>query len=363
MAPATSLAILNNVNNMKKLLTTRVTAIMLTLNIVLAAVVMLATPPLVSAQTGDMSGNGGAVFCRNGARDYSNFASSIISYDGFVEYWKDIIERYNSNICVYNDIESLLNRINKTRTLIRKAFYTCDASASKLAHTYDELEAELFFLRKYVTFSSNGQTWFKTDDEIKNAFMAYVVDNKKIFTSRELAEPLFQRILAKYKSRQDAYTNCKDPTWTNLIDKWNEFVDTAGGLGEVKKSGATLDAAAADLNKPIAFGSLFEFKINGLPPEESLNEILKELKKNTPQGVTFEEAKLAADQEKNRYQGALERLTYLNQYKVQYQNVSGELLKEIINRLGQLQDIIMDTFPFIGQAKQCTKGLLDKTCG
>ena len=347
---------------MKKFLTTRVMAIVWMLSFALTAVVTLATPPLVSAQTGDISGNGGAVRCRNGGRDYANFASSVIGYDGFVEYWKDIIVRYNLNICVYNDIDSLLNRINKTRTQIRNAFYTCDSSAPKLAQTYDALAAELFFLRRYVVFS-RGRTGFKNDDQIRNDFMDYVVDNKKFFTSRELAEPLFQRILTKYKARQEAYKNCKDPTWTNLIQKWNEFVDTAGGLKEVKKSGDTLDKEASSINKPMAFGSLFDFKINGLPPQESLNEILKELKKNTPQGVTFEDAQLGVEEEKNRFEGALERLTYLDQYKVQYQNVSGESLKEILNLLGQLQGYIMNTFDPLDKTKQCTKGLLDKTCG
>lgn len=324
--------------------------------------------PLASAQTGDISGNGGALYCRNGTRDYGNFLSAVISYDGFSEYWKDILVRYNKNLCLYLDIDSLLNRVNKTRELIRKAFYTCDSSATRLEKTYYALEGELFFLRKFVTFSDNGNIGFLQQPDIHNQFIGYVVDDKK-FMNNEDAEKLFEQFWKKYQARQEAYLNCKDPSWQNLIQKWNEFTETLGGLGEGKKAAETINSAGKDMvNTPVGrtgniLGGLVEMKINGLPPEESLNEILGELKKNTPGGVTFDQARAGVVGEKARFEDAFIRTTYLAQYQQQYRQSSGEILKEIIDRLTYLQTTIMDTFEFLRQAKNCTKGLLDKTCG
>ena len=135
--------------------------------LVLANQTLLNAPvPVALAQTGGFNGNGGEVFCRNGSRDWGNFISSVISYNGFIEYWNDILYRYNKNVCLYMDIDNLLKRIDKTREQIRKAFYVCDASAPKLRDTYYELEAELFFLREYVGFDDNGTMFFVSEKKI-----------------------------------------------------------------------------------------------------------------------------------------------------------------------------------------------------
>ena len=105
-----------------------------------------------------------------------------------------------------------------------------------------------------------------------------------------------------------------------------------------------------------------EMKINGLPPQESAQEIFNELKINTPKGVSFEKMQRGSDQANVRYTEDLDRATYLAQYKQQYQSGTGEIASEIILRLDDLQKIIMNTFPFLKATASCTKGILDKTC-
>lgn len=322
--------------------------------------------PVAFAQTGDVSGSGNAVYCRNGARDYGNFLSSVVSYNGFVEYWKDILVRYNANMCVYLDIDNLLNRIEKARTQIRKAFYVCDASAPKLARTYHELEAELLFLRGYVDFNE-GNVIFVSQEKLKTEFKDLYVREKNFFTDEE-AEALFAKFLSKYEARKDAYVNCEDPTWGNLIVKWKEFKENLGGFAAVKDAAETINKRwDSVVNTPFKrtggfLGGLLDVKLNSIEPEKAWADIAGELQKNSPSGFTFDQLQAATSSDAERFDQELSRTEYLVQYQQQYQESTASIIKEIIDRVNALQSIIQGTYGFIDQTAQCTKGILDKTC-
>lgn len=352
----------SNANNMKKL-TTFITIFFLA---VATAQTALPQPALAQTGTGDIGGTGGAVYCRNGPRDYGNFLSAVISYDGFTEYWKDILVRYNANMCLYLDIDNLLNRIEKTRTQIRNAFYVCSSTAPKLAKTYHELEAELFFLRKYVEVG-NGNILIKPEKGFTNEFIAYFVDDKAFFT-REEADKLLEKFVSKYEARQEAYLNCKDPTWGNLIAKWNEFKENVGGFTAIKDAAESISKRWDNaVNTPFQrsgnlLGGLLDAKINGLDPETGAADIAAELKKNSPSGFTFDQFQAAKNVDSVRYDEELKRTQYLAQYQQLYQDGTANIVKEIIDRVNNLQAIIQSTYPFIDQTAQCTKGIIDKTC-
>lgn len=318
------------------------------------------------AQTGDVSGSGGAVYCRNGARDYGNFLSAVISYDGFVEYWNDILVRYNANMCLFLDIDNLLNRIEKAREQIRKAFYVCDANAPKLARTYHELEAELFFLRKYVDVA-NGNILFTSDKKVRTDFIDYYVNDKSFFTTGE-ADILFTKILNKYKARQETYLTCKDPTWGNIIQKWNEFKENLGGFAAVKEAAETITKKWDSIvNTPFKraggmFGGLLDAKINDLDPATGWGEISKELSRNTPSGFTFDKFQAATSTDAARYSQDLTRTEYLAQYQQLYQEGTSKIVKEIIDRVNNLQFIIQGTYEFIDQTAECAKSTIQKVC-
>lgn len=172
------------------------------------------------------SGTGQEAFCR-GDRDFTTFLSATISYDGFTEYWKDILGRYNTNICQYKDIESLLLRITKVRQSLRQAFYVC-AETQKLKDTYYKLEAELFFLRKYI--DTDYGTFKETNEqELLKDFKDDFVINKGYFTNDQVIE-LFDTFKQKYTQRLTTYRNCKDASWQDLVDKWQEFKDSVMGF-------------------------------------------------------------------------------------------------------------------------------------
>jgi hypothetical protein len=377
--------------------------------IVLAVFSPAASVQTASAQisSGDQSGTGGAVSCRNGGRDYGNFLSALISYDGFVEYWKDILVRYNANMCLYTDIDSLLMRIDKTRQQIRNAFYICSSTAATLKVTYYQLEAELYFLRKYVN-PSNGQIIFASTADLTNNFLDYVVTQQGWFSTTD-AQTLLNTLFSKYQAKQSTYTNCADPTWGNIIQKWNEFKASAGGLGAIQQSMDSIQASAHELattpwTRTGGFlGGLVDAKINGLTPAEGWADISKAITANLPSvpkinnaaansavqqgfsgatsqqatsGFSFDQFNNAVANDQQVFSDETDRANFLANYQATYQSGTANYTDAIMAKLKYLDDpaghknpdgttsygSIGDTFQYIDQTAQCVKGIVDKLC-
>lgn len=321
--------------------------------------------PSGAAQFQDDSGAGQPVFC-DGYRDWSTFISSTISYDGFVEYWDDILIRYNVNFCHYTDIDNMLKRINKARAQIRDAFYAC-ADTTRMKKTYYELEAELFFLRNYID-ADNGQFLVVDDQKIINDMRDFFVLNKGLFTDKEILD-LFNRFKARYKSKLDTYKNCKDPSWGALVEKWNQFKKDAGGIAPaLQQAKESIEkrwdrmAKAPWRHGDDFFGGFVDARINGLPPAEGWQQITEELEKNFPQGYTFDQLQAAKVQKESNLQYFFLEEQYLAQYQAQYAESSDTYTAEIIKRLMNLQILIEQTYPFQNQTIQCTRGIKDKQC-
>lgn len=323
--------------------------------------------PAVKAQSGGFSGTGKEVFCRAGWRDWDSFLSSVASYDGFVEYWKDIIIRYNANICLYNDVDNLLKRLDKVRKQIRAAFYACDIQADNLRKSYYKLEAELYFVRKYIN-TANGNFLFENEKALRNLFIEYFVNDKQFFTLEE-NNNYFDEFLKRYKSRQEIYLNCKDPTWTNLIEKWNEFNENAAGFAAFEEALETVSKKSQKvLNTPLdrtgnLLGGFVDLRINDLEPEVTLSEIAANLKRTFPSGYTFEQLQTATDSEKRSHEENISREEFLIQYEHLYKESSGDIINEIVARLDYLDNTIRSTTANeINQTAKCTKTVIDKTC-
>lgn len=347
---------------MKKILTT----ICLTVLILTASVTAFVPARIqsVGAQLWD-STTGQQAICR-GKRDFGTFLSALISYDDFKEYWKDIFVRYNSNICQYTDIDALEKRITAVRKQIRAAFYVC-ADTTKMKDTYYKLEAELFYLRRYIN-TENGTFIPVNIDTVKNDLKDYFVINKGYFTDDKMTT-LFNELKIKYTTRLETYKYCKDPSWQNLLDKWNEFRENAGGFGPAMKQASSSFKKRWErmANTPMKGGQSFlggflDARINGLPAKEGLDLIMQEIRKNTPGGFTF--GALAADKNyKDKIQAEnLDSATYIAQYQAQYGETADDYTFQIMATLNMLDDIIKTTAPYQNQTIQCTKRLNNKQC-
>lgn len=314
----------------------------------------------------DNVGPGQTLECR-AYQDWSTFISATLSYDSFYEYWNDILYRYNSNICHYYDIDSLLRRIDKVRKQIRNAFYSC-ADTTHLKKIYYQLEAELFFLRKYIN-TKNGSFLVVGDDKIINDLRSYFVLNKNIYTDAQILT-LFNSFKAKYSAKLETYSKCKDSTWQALVDKWNEFKENAGGFGPALKQAkrsfekrwARMAETSMNLGRPF-FGGFVDLKINGLSAEEGWGQIMKELEKNTPGlGVTIPQLQAAKSQSDIKFDFENQRAEYEIQYKALYKETSDEFTAMIVNKLSTLNSIITSTYPFQNQTIHCVKTIVNKQC-
>lgn len=317
----------------------------------------------VRAQDGSISGQ--PIVC-DAYRDWSTFISSVISYDGFVEYWDDILIRYNTNICHYTDIYGLLQRLTKARQQIRNAFYAC-ADTTKMKKTYYELEAELFFLRNYVD-TENGSFIVLSDEKLIKSMRDFFVLNSGFFSDQEIID-LFDRFKSRYKAKLKTYQNCTDPTWGALVEKWNQFKEDAGGIAPALSQAKESFEKRWDRVEKTPwrrgddfFGDFVDVRVNGLPAEEGFAQIGEALEENWPQGYTFEQLQSAKTLSDTNLNYLSKEQDYLAQYQVQYGESSDKLTMNVMSRLSLLQSIIKETYPFQNQTIQCTKSINDKQC-
>ena len=309
--------------------------------------------------------SGGQVVCRGG-RDWGTFISSVLSYDDFSEYWKDILVRYSANICHYQDIDSLLNKISGVREQIRRAFYVC-ANTDAMKRTYYELEAELFYLRKYI--KTDYSDFVVVDDQkVIDDLRGYFVINKGFFSDQEILN-LFAKFKTKYASRLAVYRECKDPVWQNLVDKWNEFQSDAGGITQAlnqanrtfEKRWDRMKNTSMNLGRDF-WGGIVAARINGLLPQEGWDQILDTLKRNSPSGINFQQLNAAKEVSDQSYDAQKEEGTYLAEYQTLYMETSDEFTKEIVARLNMLDSIVQNTWKYQNQTIQCVKTINNKQC-
>lgn len=352
---------INNMKTIIKIITSSILVFALVVGITLSMV-----PLNFSGEKNNIAfaqaSTGKQIICR-GDRDFATFISATIGYDGFVEYWKDIIFRYNSNMCQYLDIDSLLNRLDKVRKKLREAFYFCGNTA-KLKTRYYELEAELFYVRKFID-TDNGQFIVINENQL---FIDFKEEFSDIFSDEDLLK-LWNRLNSKYKTKIDTYKNCDNPTWENLVLKWKEFTESGGGISTaLKQAGSSIEKSwdrmeNVDMNLGRKFvGGFVDASVNGLPLLEGLEQIGEELAKNFPDGYTFEQLQVAQDVAKRDYDLAALRAGYLTQYKTLYGETSSKFTEKIVGRLQSLNNIIKATFPFENQTIACVRRIVNKQC-
>ncbi len=309
--------------------------------------------------------SGDQAICRGG-RDWGTFISAIIGYDDFKEYWKDILVRYSSNICHYQDIDSLMTRITKVRKQLRSAFYVCGNMAA-MKRTYYELEAELYFLRKFIETDYSNFT-VVSDQKVIDSLRGYFVINKGYFSDDEITT-LFNRFKERYRTRLVAYQNCTDPVWQSLVDKWNEFKETAGGITPaVNRAGESFEKRWDRMKNTSVgaerdfWGGIVDLRINGLPAKEGWEQIAKNFQENMPGGFTFQQIQAAKTVSDATYNVQEEEANYMAQYQMLYLESSDEFMREIKARLNTMDKIITDTYPFQNQTIQCVKSINNKQC-
>ncbi len=327
---------------------------------VLVSVISIVAP-IANAQN-----TGKELFCQ---RDWASFISSVISYDSFTEYWRDMFYRYNKNICYYFDIDNVRKQIEKAQEQIRNAFYTCDAQrAVQLKTRYYELEAELFFLRNFVDISKSE---IKTipDKKIHEALRGNFVIGKSYFTEERSTE-LFEQFKQKYGKRvATTYKECSDPGLDALTKKFKDlkasFQNMAGGKTETSLK----EYWNKSLNTPIKrtgnfLGGILDARITGLPTKMAIDTIYKEVQKNLPPDTqpTLESVQNAIAKEEDEYAAKVEQASLLAEYEALYKNGTDRTAKDFEEKLKQLDSIIKGTYPAFDALINCSKKAKNKQC-
>jgi hypothetical protein len=368
----------------------------------LTLLLLLMTFSQVQAQgLNSNAGSGTQLFCK---RDFSNFLTNGIDFDGegFLEYWTDILVTYNSNYCRYQDIDSLLNQIDKARKQIRQAFYVCDnATSSRVAAQYNQLSAELYYLRHFVDTAATPNPKVSDTEkaqkiipnpDIRALFMKKFVTDKKYF-DQPTGLAVFERISQKYASKLESYRNCVDPNLEQLYQRidnlktnlgaatqlWNKFKErTKSRFSAMQKridANPGLISAFGASSVGDFFNRVVDLRINAEPVGETTvwEQITFAAKENAPlssnsniassQGITFNSVQADMSDIKARTDDGDMDLQYVSEYDLKYRQVQGIGLDKVRDNLDTLKDIIKNTFDPLDKVRICTANIVGKQCG
>lgn len=362
---------------------------------------LLAWPAPLQAQGLDSnSGSGAQLFC---TRDFGNFIVNGLDFDGegFLDYWNDMLVIYNTNYCQFADIDSLLNRIDQARKQLRQAFYVCDDDTSqRITAQYYQLSAELYYLRHFVdtaeTINPKASDAEKAQkvaqrSAIKAEFLQLFVQNKKYF-DQKTGEAEYLRISQKYEGKLEAYRNCEDPNFEQLLVRVKNLgntLDTVENLG--KKFAERTEKRWSAMKKRIdenpglitafsasSVGDFFkrvvDFRINNEPLQEATiwEQISQTAKENAPfsfgsqlaaQPVNFNVVSTDLDTINTRQEDNNLDLIYMADYDLKFRQVQGLGLDKLSDNLTVLKETIMNTFDPIDRLAVCTANILGKQCG
>lgn len=305
-------------------------------------------------------------------RDWDIFISAVLSYEGFLEYWKDIFSR---NVCHQADIDALISKIDKVLGQIRDSFYVCDYNKiDSLRRLYYDLEVELMYVRSVVETDLELYGWFKdinqpiAEREVYNKLHEYFV-LRKAWYSKESFDTLYKKLQAKYKDRIPLYKECEDATWLELSERWNRFVSTLAGIAPAtenlktaveKKVSKILRSPPGKVGQYL--GGTFGILLNQREPKKVLAEIFAELQKNLPTGVTFSDIQAGIAQEENRFAASLEEVDMLARYQSLYRDSSDEAVKQMVLKVRKLNQTVQDTLPVLNSVAQCAATVSAKQC-
>ncbi len=306
-------------------------------------------------------------------RNWSEFLSAVASYEGFTEYWKEVLGYHSS--CQYNDILAVHKKIDAIEKRIRTSFYACNNQAvDKLKPQYHKARAELFYVRNFVE-TKDGRLVPRNDQLLKTQMLEDFVKSRRVMGETEL-DKYFEEFKKKYASKNQEYAKCDDNQWKQVSKKWKELKENFKSLGgdldkEFKAGQKQIADADKTKNAPQGKGKsflerTFSFTVNGQKPGKGFAqigaEITKKAKEVVPRPPTLNQVgeAFARDQ-----QVRLEKITkqeMLDRYTTRYKQGGDEALADLIVRMQGLNTTVKDTIPVLGKLGQCSQKIAKKQC-
>ncbi len=188
------------------------------------------------------------------AAGWYTFLSAAIGYQDGTDYWRDFTLLSSH----YSDVANVENQLNKARYAVMARFMRCDLKQLDSAtNAYYKLEAELYFVRHYVTTEFGlAHVRIENSDERRifhDEYMQYV---KGIKNSGDAAKDealfsgYFDQFVGKYEQRGKGYASFSaDPVYQQLGDKVDELIEAFKSFG---KLGNEIGGLGSDIGKDIA---------------------------------------------------------------------------------------------------------------
>jgi len=298
-------------------------------------------------------------------KDGQAFLSSMISFEEFTETWKDVFVRYPKNTCYYSDIENIAKQLDSQRQNLRKAFYSCGSNIENLKKSYFELEAEIMYLRNFISITQSGIKAM-AEDRVLEKLTAYFVMDKQIYTTEEL-KVLFDKFKEKYKDKvTKAYKECKDASIQQLVQKWDQLVKT------IKSFGKGLENLSEEFNTAINtpvertgsfIESFLDTRQSQLPAHESTGQILTQLTKDSGgSSPSLEQLQSTVDIKNEAYTQKTAEASLASTYDALYKNGGDSMSLDFIAKLKDLNKIVTDTYKPIEALSACTKKTSERQC-
>lgn len=220
------------------------------------------------------------------------------SFTDFYENWKDLFSR---NMCQQTDILSLQRRIEAAQDQLRRKVFACQTGGLDVLSTkIHEMQFELEYIRNVAdTDEENPSPASDTDtSEAKQpnsaAKISQLMQDSSLIRngviSADRFPSLFSAMQDKYAARIPDYLNCKNPSWKNLSDAWEAFINNGMGTKkateDLTKFAQTQFKVAIEI-PPMQFGKFFKglltVRLNGVTPEQGFKNIYNTLTQKTGQ--------------------------------------------------------------------------------
>ncbi|MBD3360206.1 hypothetical protein GF366_00220 [Candidatus Peregrinibacteria bacterium] len=322
-----------------------------------------------------------------GNLDFITFLSASSFSDGFyeavIEPWNDILMR---NQCHSNDVLSLIKQRNKLRKYIRDAFLTCNTQkipSLRLAHF--KINAEIYYVRHVVDGSivvslpynllstrmaEDEDSLYYPREKLYNEMKERYIENGEI--PRKEFDLLFEKLEFKYRDRKKTYIICETSSWESVIEKWNEFIDTAGGITPAWKNmekgvggrAEKIVEAATDMGFDAYMEGLVQVNLNNMGIKPGFGEISENIDYylpniDIPTQSAFLEAMEVAE---SMFDTEEMRQKMLSNFGALYRDTSDSSLELILTELENFNIIILESFNPLDGLTECAETINNRQC-
>ena len=331
--------------------------------------------------------------------DFGLFLNTFIYNDGFndgiIEPWKDILER---NQCHSTDISALIKQQDKIRKYIRDAFLTCNnEKLPVLKVAFDKLNIEIYYARNVVDGKIIASLPFDLvstrtaeleEGELESGnynslyypsekLYADIVEKyagKTTLSTKEL-DLFFSKLEFKYQDRKKEYVICTNDSWEVVAEKWDEFINSAGGIApawdKAEKSigGATekLVESATDGGLKAWYAGRLAMDFNNMGQKQGFEELADQFLEYVPDidfdATLTQSAMLDAIGTANfEYNVQKLRQEMSSYYESLYLDTSDAGLEAVLLNLEEYNKILSDSFKPLDEVLTGTKMMNSRQC-